>query len=250
MQVDDKEILVVLPYKQAGSQGNELYLTLNLWRKFCTFKYHFVVIGEFDTKLSEKFPWVEFIYSKIRDKVEGQYNQHLDVAAKFMEVMDKYDEQYSGFIWIADDNYAVKPFKLSDITQVHYHSLSFVGEKNTPTNFWRHDKWKTRQLLDELGLSCVNYTTHYPCWFDMDNLRELIKKHNLLNESYVLEDIYFNYYDHDTPISDTEIRLGIWNHDIYRNDFKKALRNSKIKFMCNSVEGWSKELEEGLKKLL
>ena len=76
IQVYDNEILVVLPYKQTGAQGNELYLTLNLWKKFCTFKYHFVVIGEFDTKLSEEFPWVEFIYSKIRDKVEGQYNQH------------------------------------------------------------------------------------------------------------------------------------------------------------------------------
>ena len=249
-QADDNEILVVLPYKQAGAQGNELYLTLNLWKKFCTFKYHFVVIGEFDTKLSEEFPWVEFIYSKIRDKIEGQYNQHLDVAAKFIEVMDRYEEQYSGFIWIADDNYAIKPFELSDITQVHYHSSSFIGEKTAPTSFWRHDKWKTRQLLDKLGLSCVNYTTHYPCWFDMDNLRKLIENHNLLNESYVLEDIYFNYYDHDTPILDNEIRLGIWSNEIYQNDFKKALRDSKIKFMCNSVDGWSKELEEDLKKLI
>ena len=43
-----KETLVVMPYKQSGSQGNEIKLTLSGWRKFCKFEYHFVVIGEFD----------------------------------------------------------------------------------------------------------------------------------------------------------------------------------------------------------
>ena len=57
-----QEILIVLPYKQSGSQGNEIKLTLSAWKKFCKFDYHFIVIGEFDNKLKIEFPWVEFIY--------------------------------------------------------------------------------------------------------------------------------------------------------------------------------------------
>jgi hypothetical protein len=77
----------------------------------------------------------------------------------------------------------------------------------------------------------------------MDEIR---KKYNLSEESYVFDDVYFNYFKHEEPILDNEIRLGIWNNDIFKNDFQKAVDNPNIKFMCNSVEGWSKELEDKL----
>lgn len=70
------------------------------------------------------------------------------------------------------------------------------------------------------------------------------------NESYVLEDIYFNYFKHEEPILDSEIRLGIWNKQIYKQEFQKALNNPNIKFVCNSVEGWSKELENDLEIII
>jgi hypothetical protein len=249
MEALKDEILVVLPYKQSGAQGTELEMTLSLWRKNCTFKYHFVVIGEYDETFEKKFSWVEFIKCKSRKKVDGQYNAHLDILNKFVTVMDKYEGKYSGFVAICDDEYAIKPFTLFDILQTHYHSSSFVGNKLAPTSFWRHDKWKTRQLFNKDGLPHVNYTTHYPYWYDINKLRVIIDKFNLINESYVLEDVYFNYYEHDKPVFDSEIRLGIWSHDIYKNEFQKALVDPKIKFMCNSVEGWSKELENSLKEL-
>ena len=160
--------------------------------------------------------------------------------------MDKYSDIYDGFIWMVDDNYAIKPFTLFDILQTHFHSLSFTGASSAPHSFWRHDKWKTRQLLDSEKLPHVNYTTHFPCWFNFNKLKEVWDRFNMLNESYVLEDVYFNYYEHDKPVLDSEIRLGIWGHDIYKNKFQKALADPNIKFMCNSVEGWSKELENSL----
>jgi len=67
-----------------------------------------------------------------------------------------------------------------------------------------------------------------------------------MNESYVLEDVYFNYFKHEEPILDNTIRLGVWNKDIFKNEFQKAVDNPNIKFICNSVEGWSKELENKL----
>ena len=249
MQAFEDETLVVLPYKQSGSQGTELELALSLWKKYCTFNYHFVVIGEFDKSLEEKFPWVEFIECATKAKVDGQYNPHLDILNKFVTVIDKYKDKYNGFLWMTDDNYAIKPFTLFDILQTHYHASSFTGNSKSPVNYWNHNKWKTRQLLDKENLPHINYTTHYPCWFDMEKLLFIVDKYDLLNESYVLEDVYFNYYEHDKPVLDSEIRLGIWDSKIFERDFNEAITNPDIKFVCNSVEGWSKELEDNLYRL-
>ena len=241
--------LVVLPYKQSSSQGNELRIALNAWRKFCTFKYHFIVIGEFDDKLKLEFPWVEFINCPSIDKKEGQYNPHLDIQNKFKIVSRMYSQSYNGFIYMTDDEYAIKPFDLKDVTSVFYHSASFIGCEPCPTSFWRHDKWKTRQLLDREHLPHVNYTTHHPYFMEFKKLDEIRKKYNLLNESYVFDDIYFNYFKHEEPVLDSKIRLGIWSKGIFQAQFQKAIEDPNIKFVCNSVEGWSKELETALENI-
>lgn len=72
----------------------------------------------------------------------------------------------------------------------------------------------------------------------------------MFNESYVFDDVYFNYFKHEEPILDSTIRFGIWNNDIFKNGFQKAVDDPNIKFMCNSVEGWSKELENELWKIV
>lgn len=246
IQLYQKETLIILPYKNDSAQGEELKLTLNAWKKFCTFDYHFIIIGTFDKQLINEFPWVEFIELQHIPKISGQYNQHLDVQHCLEYIMHKYDNKYYGFIWIADDNYAIKPFTLEDITTIHYHSNNFIGNKNASTSYWNHDKWKTRELLDKEKLPHYNYTTHYPCYFEFNKLKEIWEKFNMKNESYVLEDIYFNYFPHKEPVLDSTIRLGIWDNDIYKTKFKDAVNNPNIKFVCNSVEGWSKDLENDL----
>lgn len=245
-----KETLIVMPYKQNGSQGNEIRLSLNGWRKFCKFEYHFIVIGEFDEKLKKDFPWVEFIHCPSKEKKNGQYNPHLDIQNKFKIISRMYSQMYDGFIYITDDEYAVKPFDLSDIKSTYYHSSSFTGCEKCPTSFWRHDKWKTRQLLDKYNLPHINYTTHYPCYFEFKKFDEIREKFNMLEESYVFDDVYFNYFKHEEPILDSKIRLGIWDNEIYKNAFNKAVEDHNIKFMCNSVEGWSKELENSIAELV
>ena len=147
---------------------------------------------------------------------------------------------------MTDDIYAIKSFYLSDILTIHYHSLSFSGTESAPVNFWTHDKWKTRQLLDKEGLPHINYTTHFPFYFDFEKLNALWQKYNMLKESYVFEDVYFNAIEHEPPVIDSSIRLGIWSHSIYHKNFDKALMTPNIKFVCNSVKGWSKELENSL----
>ena len=54
-------VLVVMPYIQSISQGNEIKLSLSGWKKFCQFSYYFIVIGEFDKQLKKEFTWVKFI---------------------------------------------------------------------------------------------------------------------------------------------------------------------------------------------
>ena len=248
---DMKDIkLVVLPYKQNGSQGTEIKLSLSAWKKFCKFKYHFIVIGEFDEQLKNEFPWVEFIYCSTKEKKEGQYNPHLDILNKFKIVSEKYSTAYNGFIYMTDDEYAVKPFNLDDITKIYYHSSGFIGVENKPTSYWKHDKWKTRQLLDKENLPHINYTTHYPCFFEFKKLNEICERFNMLEESYVFDDVYFNYFKHEEPILDNTIRFGIWSKEIFKNGFQNAVNNLNIKFMCNSVEGWSKELEIKLNEII
>ena len=245
-----KETLVIMPYKQSSSQGNEIRFTLNGWRKYCQFKYHFVIIGEFNEELKNEFPWVEWIHYQSKPQKAEQYNPHLDIMNKFEWVRQRYSDKYNGFVYITDDNYAIRPFTLEDIVTIYYLNPSFNGRKDQPTSYWNHDKWKTRQLLDREGLPHINYTTHHPYYMEFSKLKEIMDKYNLLEESYVFDDIYFNYFSHPEPIQVNCIRLGIWSKKDFDEKFQDAVNNPNIKFICNSVEGWSKELEQKLSKLV
>ena len=75
-------------------------------------------------------------------------------------------------------------------------------------------------------------------------------KYNLLEESYVFDDIYFNYFSHPEPLQVNCIRLGIWSKMDFDRKFQDAVNDPNIKFICNSIEGWSKELEQELSKLV
>ena len=44
--------------------------------------------------------------------------------------------------------------------------------------------------------------------------------------------------------------LGVWNKDILDKEFQNAVDNPKIKFVANSVEGWSSELENALERII
>lgn len=245
-----KKYLVVLPYSDKGAQGKELELALSGWKKYCQSRYHFVVIGQYPEYLINKFDWVEFISTDMKIFPASQYAPHIDIQHKMEEIYNRFHTRFHGFIWMVDDNYAVKPFHINMMTQPYKHSSSFTGSQKSPTNFWSHDKWKTRQLLDEENLPHINYTSHFPCYFDFENLKAIWDKYDMRSHSYVIEDLYFNTYAHKEPEIDKTVRLGVWNKDIFENDFKSAMQNPDIKFVCNSTKGWSPELEEALGKII
>ena len=243
-------VLVVLPYIETKSQGCELRLALNGWRKNAKFRYHFVVIGEFNAALKNEFPWVEFIFAPTLPKVRQQYNPHLDIRNKFEIAYNLFKDKYPGFIYMVDDNYAIRPFNYFEIFQTHYLNDAFTGVKDAPTTYWKHDKWKTRQLLDAANLPHINYTTHFPCYFNFKKLQAIWNEFDMRNESYVPEDVYFNKYNVSKPLSVKSIRYGIWGPKQMGAPLETALADPNIKFLCNSVEGWSPELEQILSNLI
>ena len=243
------DTLVVMTYVQGGSQGKEIEFALSGWKKFCKFKYHLVVIGDFDGSLPEKFPWVEFIACPSVAVEENQYTPHLDIQMKMEIAMRVFKTSYDGFIWISDDFYPIKPFELEDLTTTHYRPGEVCGGGKLPLASFFNNKWKTKELLVENNLPRVNYTTHYPCYLEFSKLKEIWDKFNMREESYVVEDIYFNYFEHDEPVLDDDVRLGIWSEKVYKEKFQDALNNPKIKFVCNSVEGWSEDMEKDLRKI-
>jgi len=246
-----EELLVLLPYVSLRAQGNEIQLALRAWKKFCTSKYHFVVIGDCPSDLISEFgDWVEFIPLEKIPKHEGQYNPHLDIQHKMEEAYRLFKDKYNGFVWMVDDNYAIKPFCLAEILSIHSHASDFTGEKEAPTYFWKHDKWKTRQLLEKERFSHINYTTHFPCYFEFEKLKELWDKYDMRNNSFVIEDIYFNSFRHEVPIPDDKIRFGVWSKKGFDEELSAAIADPNIKFICNSVEGWSPELERILERII
>lgn len=70
------------------------------------------------------------------------------------------------------------------------------------------------------------------------------------NESYVLEDIYFNYFKHNDPKPITDIKFMIRLQREFINDFYNIIDKPNIKFICNSASGWSRELENKIKMLI
>lgn len=84
----------------------------------------------------------------------------------------------------------------------------------------------------------------------MDKLLKLDRKINLKKNSYVLENLYFNMFPTKDMVQVDSIRLGVWDNNIFRDKFKDAINDPNIKFVCNSVQGWSKELEVELNKII
>ena len=119
-----------------------------------------------------------------------------------------------------------------------------------PSASFFHNKWKTKQLLENNNLPCMNYTAHYPIYYEFSKLKEIWDKFDMRKESYVLEDVYFNYFEHEEPVLDTDVRLGVWNYEIYRKKFQDAINDPKIKFVCNGVEGWNEDMENDLEKIV
>ena len=234
------EILLVIPYINGG-QGNELELALTGWRKYCKSPLRIIVIGDYNPCIDSKAEYIEYARTQA---LKNQYVPNIDVARKLNKIYDLFHEEYDHFVLANDDEYPIKDFDYHFLTQVTFLQDKFMGNASAPTNYWSHDMYKTRQLLDKEKKPYVNYCNHHPFYFDMEKFHEMSMKFNLANNSAIRENLYYNYYEFKTVVNVNSIRTGIWDTIDTKKKVQAAIDNPNIKFICNSVAGWSKGLME------
>lgn len=241
----NEKILVVIPYCSAGAQGRELEYAVAGWRRHFKEDYLIVLAGE-DHPITKTGDDICCVPSRRVPPRDGQYRQHLDYVSCFKKVRDAFPES-KGFIFVADDVYAVHDFDMTDV--LAQKKIGEIALIPTPVGGWRGDQQRTRAKLLEDGYSIHNYTTHLPQYFEWEKLEALWERYHMDTESYVFEDLYYNIYFGDRLAVNVHTdgqpyKCGIYrsNPDIY------AIERAFIDriWITNSPEGWVPQLDRML----
>lgn len=241
-----KKIIVVIPFNAEGAQGRELEYAVAGWRRHFKESHEIVVVGE---ALPEEGDWsgVTFIKSERIPAREGQYRQHLDYVRCLKRVREAYPKS-RGFVFVADDCYAVNDFDLSDILYLKAMPREIGDEQKSP-NLWKRDAAKTRARLLADGYPVRDYTTHLPQWYEWERLAALWERYDMENESFVFEDLYYNiYYPTRLPLLIRDeydsVKCALYFPNISAEGIRAAMRR-KI-WVTNSPNGWTKALDQVL----
>lgn len=244
-QAKDK-VLVVIPYCSEGAQGRELEYAVAGWRRHFKEDFLIVVAGE-DHPVTKTGDDIICIPSERVPEKEGQYRQHLDYVSCFKKVREAFPGS-KGFVFVADDCYPVNDFDLTDVKFLKQEGSDITYEI-TSTNAWRRDAAKTKALLVKEGYPTRNFTTHVPQWYEWDKLEALWKKYKMGEESYVMEDLYFNiYYPTRVPLQlniDFEnLKCGVYRSNPRVEYIERAFREKL--WITNSPDGWVPVLDRML----
>lgn len=239
-------ILVVIPYCSAGAQGRELEYAVAGWRKHFKEDYLIVIVGE-DHPVTKTGDDIMYIASERVPEKDGQYRQHLDYVSCFKKVRAAFP-QSKGFIFVADDVYAVNDFDLIDV-QFLKQDAPTSDFRIDSSNAWRRDKMKTKSRLIADGYPTRSFTTHLPQWYDWKKLEALWERYDMENESYVMEDLYFNIYYNDRValqlhIDHDNLKCGVYRQNPRMNYIQNAFKD-KI-WINNSPDGWIPALDKML----
>lgn len=241
--VKDK-ILVVIPYCSQGAQGREIEYAVAGWRKHFKEDYLIVLAGE-DHPVTKTGDDIMCIESKRVEPIQGMYRQHLDYVSCFKKVHNAFPDS-KGFIFVADDVYAVNDFDMSDVLTLKQ-KADVIQDYVAPLNGWQKDKIRTRELLKREGYPIRNFTTHLPQYFEWDKMEALWDKYDMEHNSYVIEDLYYNiYYPTRIPltlhIDHDNFKCGVYRPNPRMNYIYDAFKK-KI-WIQNSVEGWIPALDK------
>ncbi len=241
------EYLVAITYIQDGAQGNELALSIEGWRAHFKEQFRIVVFGDKPTVDGVEWIPIERVPGK-----EGEYRPALDVNTKLRAIcLYCLEHRIPGFIWAADDYFAVNDFTIRDIMLPVYADDELPSKWDKSQNDYWHEQIKTRRLCEREGYETVNWSTHLPKWFDPILLLRVIDDYDLTETGYIIENIYSNKYTTRYPRTKLSkdkdrFKFPVWYPELDREGFRNALKN-KI-WVCCSVHGWSEELENELKK--
>ena len=146
----------------------------------------------------------------------------------------------SGFIFVADDCYAVNDFDIRDVMLLKMNAPDIDYDPNSP-NAWRRDAMKTKRALLSGGFPTRNFTTHLPQWFEWDRWEALVERFGMDRESLVIEDLYYNIYHGDeTPFllsrEEDKYKLGVYTSFPDEAELDRAF-DKKI-WITNSPDGF------------
>lgn len=240
-----KRVLVVIPYLAKEAQGKELWYSVAGWRKHFKHKYLIVVVGDWHPVVDTGNDIVFIDCPRIPD-VKGEYRAHLDHVHKFRTVLKHYPRE-KGFIYTCDDIYAVNDFTLEDVQvpKIRQKDILIYPQE---LNKWRLNNQKTRRVLDREGLPCCNYVCHLPVYYEKDKLLKIYDKYDCDNNSYVVEQLYFNTYNKEEPVmvtnSMSKYKFSVQRYHTPAKDIRNAFEH-RI-WINNAVEGWSPFLDKML----
>ena len=243
----DEKYLVVIPYFAEGAQGRELEYAVAGWRRHFKEPYHIVIVGDHNPVVDTGDDITFIKCERVPEQPENNYRPHIDFVKKFKAVRAAFPKS-KGFIFVADDCYAVNDFDINDVKVLKQNGNKLKVDLSRHSGFER-DKKKTVDLLRKEGYPIRNFTTHLPTWIEWDKLEALWEKYDMENESYIFEDLYFNiYYPNRIPlqlhIDYDNFKCGVYRRNPRIHYIEKAF-NEKI-WIQNSVEGWIPELDRML----
>lgn len=242
------KVLVVIPYLAKEAQGREIEYAVAGWRKHFKENYLIVIVGDHHPVV-DKGDDIYFIECPRVTPVPGEYTCHLDHVKKFRKVMEVFPE-VPGFIYTCDDMYAVNDFDLVDVKVLKVRENEIQAGLDSQ-NEWSRNNAKTKAVLVKEGLPLRNYVCHLPVYYECERLKAIYDKYDCDNNSYVVEQLYFNTY------FPTRIPLVL---DIDYDNYLCGVRrpNPRIWYieealkrkiwLQNSIEGWIPAFENILKE--
>lgn len=236
--------LVLIPHLPSGQQGHELILAIEGWRQHFMEDFTIAIMGE-------NLPEIEGVVNVESPRVPdllGEYRAHLDYVSCARKARAMFPET-EGFVVAGDDVFAVNDFTLEDVKlpKVQELWIPTVGAKNHP-NAWRRNLAKTGIICHRDGLDTFNWTTHLPHYYEWDKLFALYDKYDCDHNSYVIENLYYNYYLPDKRPYLLN-RNDPWKYEVsfvppYIPDLHNAFA-TKVWVTCTE-SGWSERMEEEL----
>lgn len=238
-KVAENKVLVVIPYLKSQAQGRELEFAINGWLRHFQENFRLVIIGDDPGFLDNFSDQVEFVECKRVPVHPTLCTKHLDFINKMQTIIALFPE-YSAMIWTFDDVYAINDFCLADVQLLKQHQSEMEGNYQDKNRFIQ-DMARTREVLVAESKPIRNYTTHLPYYFEFEKLLELIEKFDMSKTSYVIENLYYNYYfpsriPLQLNISFDNMRCAIWRSNP-RMEIVRAAFSKQI-WIVNSPEGY------------
>ena len=240
------ETLIVIPYLASQAQGDELSLALAGWRQHFCEPRQIVVVGDKPdaADMGEDLIWINC--PRI-DKIEGQYTPHIDIVHKFRTVREAFPKA-RGFIYACDDMYAVKDFGLAEVK-----ALKLPVPMDVPPMDWRkesgwmRDLGKTWSLNRKEGTPCNwNWVCHLPVYYDWNRLIDIYDCYDCDNNSYIVENIYFN--QRKPRRADMHLKSEYGYEVLMAGPGIATAEEAGKIWITNANCGWSKELERLLRR--